>query len=170
MKRYLLVLVAVLIPAALQAQEPEQLLKGLERSALSTVFVLDDAGVETRGQLLRLDPDAIVVLVNGSERRFDTRRVARVSRRGDSLKNGAIAGLVVGIASAVGAVATIRCEESCNRGLQIAWLTMNTAVYTAVGTGIDAAVQGRTVLYRAPAPRAVVQSRGAAALSVRWTW
>lgn len=170
MKRYVLVLIATLIPGALHAQEPEPAWKGLDRAALSTVFVLDEAGVETRGQLLRLDPDAIVVLVNGSERRFDTARVARVSKRGDSLKNGALIGLAVGIAEAVVAVATIKCTGSCDRGLQAAWLTVNTGVYAAVGTAIDAAIQGRTVLYRAPAPQPAVQSRGGPSVSVRFTW
>jgi hypothetical protein len=170
MKRYVLVLTALLTPGALHAQEPEPAWKGLDRSALSTVFVLDDAGVETRGQLLRLDPDAIVVLVNGSERRFDTARVARVSKRGDSLKNGALIGLAVGIVEAAVAVTTIKCGGSCDRGLQAAWLTVNTGVYAAIGTGIDAAIQGRTVLYQAPAPRPVIQSPRAAAVSVRFTW
>jgi hypothetical protein len=170
MKRFVLVLTAMLIPGALHAQEPEPAWKGLDRSALSTVFVLDDAGVETRGQLLRLDSDAIVVMVNGSERRFDTARVARVSKRGDSLKNGALIGLAVGIAGAVAAVTTIKCDGSCDRRLQAAWLTVNTGVYAAVGTAIDAAIQGRTVLYRAPAPRPAVQSRGRASVSMRFTW
>ena len=66
MKRYVLVLTALLIPGALHAQEPAPAWKGIDPSALSTVFVLDDApGRGTRGQLLRLDPDAIVVLVDG---------------------------------------------------------------------------------------------------------
>jgi hypothetical protein len=170
MKRCVLVLTAMLIPCAAHAQEPEPAWKGLDRSALPTVFVLDAGGVETRGQLVSLDSDAVVVLVNGSRRCFDTARVARVSKRGDSLKNGAIAGLVVGIVGAVAAIATIRCEASCDRGWQAAWLTVNTGVYTAIGTGIDAAIQGRTILYQAPPPRRTVEPRGGAALSVRWTW
>ena len=71
---------------------------------------------------------------------------------------------------AVASLVTIRCEADCDRGLQIAWLTASTGVYTAIGTGIDAAIQGRTVLYQAPAPRRNVEPRGAAALTVRWTW
>ena len=108
MKRYVLVLTALLIPGALHAQEPATAFKGIDSSALSTVFVLDVSGIETRGQLLRLDTDAIVVLVDGAERRFDTQRVARVSKRGDSLKNGARNGLIVGIVSGVMSAVTVR--------------------------------------------------------------
>ena len=168
MKRYVLVLTALLIPGVLHAQEPAW--KGIESSALSTVFVLDDAGVETRGKLLRLDTDAIVVLVDGSERRFDTQRVARVSKRGDSLKNGALTGLVIGLVQAVVVVAIQDCRGSCDMRAMGALLAANAVSYVAMGTAIDAAISGRTVLYQAPAPKPAVQSRGGAALSVRFTW
>jgi hypothetical protein len=171
MTRYVLVLTALLIPGALQAQEPDPAWRGLDRSALSTVFVLDDAGLETRGQLLRLDPDAVVVLVNGSERRFETRSVARVSKRGDSLKNGAISGLVVGITMGILGAVVVDCGQANRcREAQFAQTVLSTGLYTAIGTAIDAAVQGRTVLYQAPTPRATIQSRGGAAISVRLTW
>jgi hypothetical protein len=160
----------MLIPGAVHAQEPESAWKGLDRSALSTVFVLDDAGVETRGQLLRLDPDAIVVLVNGSERRFDTRRVARVSKRGDSLKNGAVNGLIVGIGLSVLSIATVDCGHASDcRQAQAGASILSTGLYAAIGTAIDAAIQGRTVVYQAPT-RTTPQSRGGASISVRLTW
>lgn len=171
MKRYVLVLTALLIPVALHAQEPEPAWKGLDRSALSTVFVLDDRGVETRGQLLRLDPDAVVVLVNGSERRFETERVARVSRRGDSLKNGAVAGLVFGLVTGVLGAAVTDCGQASHcRGTQAGLAVLSAGVYTAIGTAIDAAIQGRTVLYQAPTRKTAIQSGGGAAVSVRFTW
>lgn len=171
MKRCVLVLVVLLIPGALHAQEPEPAWKGLDRSALSTVFVLDDAGVETRGQLLRLDRDAIVVLVNGSERRFETERVARVSKRGDSLKNGAVAGLVFGLVTGVLNAAVVDCGQANRcREAQAGLAVLSTGLYTAIGTAIDAAIQGRTVLYRAPTRQTASPSRGGASVSVRLTW
>ncbi len=170
MKRYVLVLTALLIPGALHAQEPAAAWKGIDPSALSTVFVLDVAGVETRGQLLRLDPDAIVVLVDGSERRFETARVARVSKRGDSLKNGAGIGMIVGIVSGIAYAVTVRCGNDSCGGSVIGQAVLSTALYTAIGTAIDASVQGRTTLYKAPPRKPAIQSGGGAALSVRFTW
>ncbi len=170
MKRYVLILTALLIPGVLHAQEPAPEWQGLDRSALSTVFVLDDAGVETRGKLLRLDPDAVVLLVDGAERRFDTGHVARVSKRGDSLKNGALIGLFVGLVQAVVVVGMQECQASCDKRAMAGLLAANAVSYTALGTGLDAAIQGRTVLYRAPTPRTAVQSRGGAAISMRLTW
>jgi hypothetical protein len=170
MKPYVLLLTVLLMPGAVHAQEPGPAWQGIDRSALSTVFVLDEAGVETQGQLVRLDPDAIVVLVDGSERRFDTRRVARVTRRGDSLKNGALTGLVIGLVQAVALVAIQDCRGSCDARAMGALLAANTVSYVAMGTAIDAAIRGRTMLYQAPTPKPAVQSRGGAALSVRFTW
>lgn len=174
MKRCVLVLTAMLIPGAVHAQEPAW--KGLDRSALSTVFVLDDAGVETRGKLLRLDHDAIVVLVNGSERRFETRRVASVTKRGDSLRNGVVIGAVVGIVSGVLGSAMAECKNDrggfsgCGAGTRVGLAVLSTGLYAAAGAGIDAAIQGRTVLYQAPTLRLAIQARGGASVAVRLTW
>ena len=170
MKRYVLILTALLLPGPAHAQEPGQGWNGLDRSALSTVFVLDDRGVETRGQLLRLDRHAIVVLVNGSERHFETARVTRVSRRGDSLKNGAMTGLAVGLAQGLVVMATQECMASCDRGFRAAMLASNAAVSAAIGTAIDAAISGRTVLYQAPASRQASGSPRGASISLRVSW
>jgi hypothetical protein len=170
MKRYVLILTALLLPGPAHAQDPGQGSNGLHRAALSTVFVLDDRGVETRGQLLRLDRDAIVVLVNGSERRFETARVTRVSRRGDSLKNGAMIGLAVGLAQALVVTATQECRASCDRGLRAAMLMSNAAVSAAIGTALDAAISGRTLLYQAPASRQAIGSPRGASISMRVSW
>ncbi len=170
MKRYVLILTALLLPAPAPAQEPGPGLNGLDRAALPTVFVLDDRGVETRGQLIRLDRDAIVVLVNGSERLFETARVARVSRRGDSLKNGAVIGLAVGLAQALLLTATQECRASCDRGFRATMLATNAAVSAAIGTAIDAAISRRTVLYQPPASRQAIGSPRGASISMRVSW
>jgi hypothetical protein len=170
MKRYVLILTALLLAGPAHAEEPRQGWNGLDRAALSTVFVLDDGGVETRGQLIRLDRDAVVVLVNGSERHFETARVARVSRRGDSLKNGALIGLAVGLAQALFVTATQECRDSCDRGLRATMLATNTAVSAAIGTALDATISGRTVLYQAPASRQTIGSPRGASISMRVSW
>src|SRR5262245_34348864 len=95
-----LLLAACLVISALpregSAQSAEQL-SGLRSSNLQTVYVLDRSGVETSGKLLGLNPESMVLLVEGAERRFDMADVARIQKR-DSLKNGALIGAVVGLA------------------------------------------------------------------------
>jgi hypothetical protein len=176
MKPWVMVLLAVVVPGAIHAQAPATAGKGLKVAELPTVFVVDDVGVETTGKLLRLDHEAIVVLVNGAERRFETRRVARVTKRGDSLKNGVLIGTVVGLVSGVLGSAIAECANDqggfsgCGAGAKLGLVLLSTGVYAAIGTGIDAAIQGRTVLYQAPPRRPDSQSKGGASFAIRWTW
>ncbi len=163
--------VAMLIPASARGQAspaPD----GLKREALSTVYVLDDRGVETRGKLLRLDGDAVVLLVADAERRFDIRHVNRVDKRGDSLKNGAITGFAVGVGLGFLASAASDCGSSAScPGDRWILGAVSTALYTAVGTAIDAAVSGRTTVYEAPRRSSANVAPGrAAAFAVRIRW
>ena len=181
MKRCIAIFVATLVPVAVCAQETASSWPGLAPSGLSTVYVLDDTGVETSGSLLRLNPDSLVLLVGGAERRFEAARVARIQKRGDSLRNGAIIGAIVGVALGlvVGGMADCPGDNPSGDcpGSRAALLLVSTGVYAAIGTGIDALIPDRTTLYQAPkVPPSAGEglsssgSRGRAAvnLSVRW--
>jgi hypothetical protein len=168
MKRTIVVLIALLVPARAYAQGT--LAKGFTPDGLPTVFVLDDRGVETRGLLLKLDDEAVVVLVGSEQRWFETRRVNKITRRGDSLRNGAIAGAVFGACMGVFAAGMSDCPShgGC-AGFRILAVPLSAAFYTALGTGIDAMVQGRTVIYQAPALRIAADQKGASVgLTLRW--
>jgi hypothetical protein len=164
----LAILIAALTPGPAYAQDTSSSWPGLVSSRLSTVYVLDDSGVETSGKLLRLNPDSLVLLVAGAERRFEAARVARIQKRGDSLRNGAIIGAIVGVALGVITAGIADCpgdrpSGGCP-GSRAALFLVSTGFYSAVGTGIDALIPGRTTLYEAPR----VAPRGAMNLTVRW--
>lgn len=166
-----LALAALFIPAAAAApQDPSPIARGLKVEALPIAYVLDDRGVETQGRLLNLDGDAVVLLVDGSERRFKIGGVRRVSRRGDSLKNGAIIGAVVG--GAVGALAggLSDCSGNDCTSWRATAFIMSSLFYSAIGVGIDALVQGRTVLYEASPNASVVYPGRGASVGVRVSW
>jgi hypothetical protein len=160
----IVVLATLVAPRLVSAQETPQEWRGLVTSELSTVYVLDDAGAETAGKLVRLNPDSIVILVDGNERRFDAARVKRVQKRGDSVKNGAIIGAIVGavLGGISAGIADCPGSESDCGGFRVAAVAISTGVYTAIGAGIDALVAGRTTLYSAPPPPARGASGGAA--------
>lgn len=143
-----------LVPGLAHAQDATARWPGLATSELSTVYVLDDAGVETSGKLVRLNPDSIVVLVGGAERRFDAARVRRVQKRGDSIRNGAIIGAIVGaVFGALGAgISDCPADNPGGNcaGSRVALFALSTGVYTAMGAGIDALIVGRTTLDTAP--------------------
>ena len=136
---------------------------GIGRRA--TIFVLDTQGVEHRGRFVRIDDRELVMLVGDDERRFGRDVITRVERAGDSLRNGAIAGAVVG--GVIGLVTALLVADSPGDG--ILGVAINVGFYTGVGTGIDAIVQGRTLVYQRW-PTAPGRQRGGTplAVSVRW--
>lgn len=167
MKPAILIIFAVLAPCVSSAQEPR--VTGLRPAGMPTVFVTDDRGVETRGKLLRLDDEAVVVMVGAEQRRFETARVARVEKRGDSLKNGAIAGAAFGaLMGALGAVISDCGRDGC-AAYRVAIVPLSSLFYAAIGTGIDAVVEGRTLVYKRPAVHVAASSTGAA-VTLRLSW
>lgn len=179
MKWCIAILTVALAPSVVCAQETGPSWPGLEMETvgLSTVYVLDDTGIETSGKFLRLDPDSIVLLVGDVEHRFDAARVRRIDKRGDSLRNGAFIGAIVGAAVGVIAAGISDCPGndpggSCP-GTRAAGFLLSTGAYAAIGTGIDALVVGRTTLYEAPtaSPRSArMPYRGRAALNMTLRW
>jgi hypothetical protein len=160
----LVALLLTLVPAAASAQETPLTWPARDPSRLATVYILDAKGAETAGQLLRFERDAVVVLVNGLERRFEAADVSRIQRRGDSLRNGAIAGAIVGAALGVLSAGISDCpgDESGDGcpGFRALAVPVSAALYAAVGTGIDALIPGRTTVYVAPVPPGSTLSRG----------
>jgi len=178
----LAILITALAPSAVCAQETAPSWPGLAASGLSTVYVRDDGGVETSGKLLRLNPDSLVLLVDGAERRFEAARVTRIQRSGDSLRNGAIIGAIVGVAVGIFTAGISDCPGDRPSGpcpgSRAALFLVSTGVYAAIGTGIDALIPGRTTLYEAPktspsagragSAQAVSHGRAAVHVNVRW--
>jgi hypothetical protein len=170
----LVVLMLLAAPAPLFAQQTRAW-QGLRTSNLTTVEVIDDRGERTVGKLLRLDKGAVVLIVDDTERPFELTHVAEVLKHGDSLKNGAITGAIVGAAFGFLAAGISDCSHddgsygSCGIGTKVTFVTLNTALYTAIGVGIDALIQGRTVLYRAPTPQLAV-SRDGVAVRMAFSW
>lgn len=173
------VLMVLLWACAAHAQEPGRTWPGHDPSQLSMIYVLDDTGVETSGRLLRFEPDAVVLSVEGAERRFEATQVKRIQKKGDSLKNGAIIGAVVGgvLGGLSAGVADCPGSRSGCPAFRIFMPIFSAAFYGAAGTGIDALVRGRTTLYLAsdpPKPGTVSFLRRQAGLragiSVRFSW
>lgn len=163
MMRLTLTLAVLLIPTQAGAQDPG--VTGATTDRMPTVSVLDDRGVETKGKLVKLDADAVVLRVAAEQVRFDLAQVSRITRLGDSLKNGAMVGAAIGAGLGV-----LKAHLFAGgTGERIAGVAASTAIYAAIGTCIDAAVQARTVIYPAPAVRISIGAAGAAvSVTLRW--
>ena len=161
-------------PAIARAQDALGVWRGLEPASLDTVYVTDDAGRRTEGKLLRLDPDALVMLVDGAEQRFDKSRVLRIDKRGDSLKNGALIGAALGVLFGGIAAGISDCPGDdpggdCT-GFKVAGFASALGIYTALGTAIDAMVVGRTRVFDAGRQVALRGIYDGPRLALRVSW
>ena len=169
----LITMFAMSCPEATWAQGSTR--PGLRVGELSTVFVRDQAGQETRGKLLRLDDSALVILVDGTPREFELSRVSRVQKRGDSLRNGALIGSAIGFGLGLLVAGEADCRTSsgydnCGAGPRTAFALMSTAVYGLMGAGIDALIQGRTTIYESPRSIAFSHAPGRIGANVTFRW
>ncbi len=115
-----------------------------------TVYVTDDAGQERRARILELSPASLSLSVNGTRRDFSEAEVRRIrQRRPDSLWNGAAIGAASVMAlSTVGAIAfSDRDEDEAFGWADVGFICYLGAIGAGVGTGIDALIQGRKVIY-----------------------
>ena len=117
---------------------------------VSAVYVRSVGGDEARGQLLRLGPDTLTLLEQGTSRDIPFNEIIRIDARGDSVKNGAIIGAVV-----LGAWCALVCPQGLDgySNNQLPYiLGVNIALGAAVGAGIDAMHVGRTTIYQQGGP------------------
>src|SRR4051812_45991601 len=66
------------------------------RAVAQTAYVTDTAGHETKGKLLSWIASEIVLDIDGTTKTFKPGEAVRLAVGGDSLKNGALIGAVVG--------------------------------------------------------------------------
>ncbi len=130
------VLLAMALPASVNGQTFEQ----VQLNGLPTMYVLDRAGREIEGTLVRLTDSAIVVRTKTGPRTFTPAEVSLIERKGDSLKNGAIIGAIFGAVSG----ATIGGDCSNCPGTHVAMALVGAGIWAAIGAGIDALIPGRT--------------------------
>jgi hypothetical protein len=116
-----------------------------------SLYVIEQSGQETRGKLVSWSSSVLVLRVDDAERRFNLADVSRVDLRGDSLKNGALIGVGVGLGVGVLMRGLADCPGDQNDGCpgsRAALVLTSTAIYAAIGAGIDALIPGRTPLWR----------------------
>lgn len=126
------------------------------------IAVVDAAGRETTGRLLRVSPESLTLEVEGRERVFQRLDIDTVHGVGDPLKNGMLLGLLTGgtlgiVGGAVGTecggffteVRTCTASEKAQLGAVFG------AILGGVGLGlgalVDALISRHTLLYARPA-------------------
>ena len=136
------------------------------------VSVVDDDGRRIEGRVLEHSQESLRLSLNGSSQEIPIDRIVRIDKP-DSLKNGALAGLGVGLA-----VGTFGAVLSSSANIESEWLLAGigyqAVAWTLLGTGIDAMFNNRRTLYerggRLQARVSPVVGRGVrgGAVSVSW--
>jgi hypothetical protein len=116
-----------------------------------TVFVMDDTGTETRGQVLNVDLSKIRLKVNETEREWEAARVYWLERRGDSVEDGAWRGVITGVivGTVLGAImgAVYSGDGASPSGSAIGLGVVGAGFGLGIGVGMDALIQRRTLIY-----------------------
>ena len=104
-----------------------------------SITIVDDSGRQTKGSVLRFAPDQITVNVEGREVSFDRANVAAIYEHGNSVKKGMILGLLTGPALVLGSGDTSDYALAAGVAFSV--------IGVAVGTGIDALIPGKRLIY-----------------------
>src|SRR5262245_47859889 len=108
------------------------------------VSVIDDSGRRVEGRVVDISDEAIRVSVHKTVEQVPLQRVVRIDKT-DSLKNGAVSGLVAGVG--FGLLVSLSGGEMDGRWVASAVIS-NGLIWTAFGAGIDALVDNRRTLYQ----------------------
>ena len=146
--RVLVVLLIAVLTAAVpaRAQTAPPLPEPAPLRGVSKVFVQEAGTADPiRGQLARIDASTLTLLVDGQRHEIPFDRILRIDVPGDSVKDGAIIGAVVGV------VLVALAGGFSHEGPAAAPLAFWTATYGALaGAGVDALHVGRTSIYKRP--------------------
>ena len=113
------------------------------------ITVTDRGGQEVTGRIAFLSPSKLTLLIQGSPYDFDEAEIDAIRHRhSDSPKNGAVIGLLSGIAAGC---LTVRIAAKGHVAHPDIWMTFSGpfgGVGAMVGAGVDAGIQEQRVIYR----------------------
>lgn len=143
--------VVILVAASAEAQEPAGTFDQLPVLVQpgETLTVTNDSGERVRGKLSQLSPSSLVLDVLGTQREFQSTDVNTIEKP-DSLKNGALIGMAVGAGILGIGIAGSAGSSEADAGLFVGGAVVYAAIGAAIGTGIDALVDGRRLIYARP--------------------
>jgi hypothetical protein len=112
-----------------------------------TITVRDSKGVDTTGKIDRLSSSSLLLIASGTRRELKEADVTTIlQRRSDSLANGALWGLVIGLAGGGIATALMCYDGPCDASLA-AVVPFYGGLGAGIGVGVDAMIVRRQVIY-----------------------
>jgi len=133
-----------------------------------TVMVRDAQGERLRGRVVDLDPEALVLAIEGEREdspvRLSAADVTEVLRLGDPVRDGAAVGFGVGAALGVAGWAV----EWRHRGnkLPFGYMVLFGGLGAAVGTAVDASSKAEVVVFRRA--ETAISLSASPSITIRW--
>jgi hypothetical protein len=121
-----------------------------------TLTVTDTAGQPVRGKLVNLSSSSLRLNVSGTTREFQKVDVNTITKRGsDSLKNGALIGMVIGGSLGAVGMAVAAAQGDADAAFFVGAALVYSGMGAGIGAGVDALIEGQRVIYANPgSPRA----------------
>ena len=149
-----LAIVFALVTSPASAQAPARNLDELRLKvqAGDMIYVTEEGGRERAGRIVDLSPAALTVSFDGAPRVLSESSILRIrQRQSDSLWMGGVIGAGVGLGLGVASASfSEECSHHSTSSGCIGPVLLMTGLSAAVGIGIDAMIQGRTVVYETP--------------------
>ena len=167
-----IVMLAVLVtPSMAFAQAGDGQIKAAAKAG-ERVSVVDDAGRKVEGRVEAWSEEAVRLSIRGASQEIPIDRIVRIDKP-DSLKNGALTGLGVGLGLGFLGAALTQGENAAP-GWAVWSVVSNGVACTLLGVGIDAIFNNRRTLYergwRPQARLSPVVGRGVRGAAVSLTW
>ncbi len=139
------ILLTVLCSSHGVAQSSRSSLANVNKAAGQLIYVEDRAFRVTLMRCVRATGLELVATGAGQVRRIVVADIRRVSITGDSVRNGALVGGLVGIGPGV-----MGCQGASGRCSVAASTVVGIGLFAGLGAWIDSRREGRTILYEAP--------------------
>lgn len=114
-----------------------------------TVVVTNQTGKTVKGRVLEVSETVLVLRSGQSDLRLAAAEVRRIARRGHSMRNGAIIGLLAGFAAGASLAAAQPCDFTCfsSAGGILAWGSLGGAIGTGAGLAVAATLRREDVVF-----------------------
>jgi hypothetical protein len=124
---------------------------GLARVELGELVIFEvDGSPRQTGLLQSVSPESLTVMVTGQPTQIRREQVNRLWKKGDSKLNGFLIG-AGSTAVLLGAVMATVCGNDCEAdAFAVGLVALYSGLGGLAGMGVDAMIEGKTLLYRRP--------------------
>lgn len=148
----IILVLAVVVAGSADAQQATGSLDDVARiKGGEVIYVSTAAASDLEGTFVKIEGANLTIAIDGQARNVAVSELRHVSRRGDSLRNGALFGAAFGATTMA-----LQCLCGPQDGEGVFLIGANALIFSGVGVLVDYLIRGRTTIYQA-APTTTVR-------------